>query len=318
MKALQFNDLLNNIKELTLPEREALSQLLGEVNEEQKVYDMIERRFKEQDCCPHCGEVKYYRHGFSHGLQRYRCQSCKTTFNALTGTPLARLRNKERWFSFLETIINANSVRYAAKKLEVSKTTSFLWRHRFLTFIKDDKATELSGITEADETYFLHSEKGNRNLNRKARKRGGKASKRGLSKQQVCVLVARDRTGNTTDFITGRGNMSAARLSKCLSPVLKKDAVLVSDGGRAFKRFAQDTGLTHEVVDASKKQRVRGAFHVQNINAYHSRLKNWIGQFNGVATKYLDSYLGWRRSLDCHKNITPELLLLSALGSFNS
>ena len=30
--------------------------------------------------------------------------------------------------------------------------------------------------------------------------------------------------------------------------------------------------------------------------------------FNGVATKYLESYLGWMRLLDREKNLTPERL----------
>jgi len=40
------------------------------------------------------------------------------------------------------------------------------------------------------------------------------------------------------------------------------------------------------------------AFHVQNVNAYDSRLKGWMQHFYRVATKYLDHYLGWRRWLD--------------------
>jgi hypothetical protein len=43
------------------------------------------------------------------------------------------------------------------------------------------KATKLQGIVEADETFFLYSEKGKRNLTRKPRTRGGKAEKCGLS-----------------------------------------------------------------------------------------------------------------------------------------
>jgi len=31
--------------------------------------------------------------------------------------------------------------------------------------------------------------------------------------------------------------------------------------------------------------------HIQNVNAYGSRFKQWLGRFNGVATKYLQSYL---------------------------
>ena len=35
-----------------------------------------------------------------------------------------------------------------------------------------------------------------------------------------------------------------------------------------------------------------------NVNAYHGRLKQWLNRFNGVATKNLPNYLGWRRALE--------------------
>jgi hypothetical protein len=41
-----------------------------------------------------------------------------------------------------------------------------------------------------------------------------------------------------------------------------------------------------------------GAWHIQNVNAYHGRLKTWMRRFNGVATSYLENYLGWFRALD--------------------
>jgi hypothetical protein len=39
-------------------------------------------------------------------------------------------------------------------------------------------------------------------------------------------------------------------------------------------------------------------FHIQHVNAYHSRLKDWMRRFKGVSTKYLANYLGWRRLLE--------------------
>jgi len=57
------------------------------------------------------------------------------------------------------------------------------------------KADHLSGIVELDETYFLESRKGERNLDREPRKRGGKASQRGISDEQTAVLIVRDRSG---------------------------------------------------------------------------------------------------------------------------
>jgi hypothetical protein len=41
-------------------------------------------------------------------------------------------------------------------------------------------------------------------------------------------------------------------------------------------------------------------FYIQNDNAYDSRLKGLMQRVNGVATQYLDSYLGGRRS--CERN----------------
>ena len=42
-----------------------------------------------------------------------------------------------------------------------------------------------------------------------------------------------------------------------------------------------------------------------NVNAYHSRLKQWLRRFNGVATKNLPHYLGWRRILETVDDTDP-------------
>ncbi len=77
----------------------------------------------------------------------------------------------------------------------VHPNTAFRWRHRFLSLPKEQQANHLAGIAEVDETYFLESQKGRKqSLGRAPRKRGGKASKRGLSDEQTAVLICRDRT----------------------------------------------------------------------------------------------------------------------------
>jgi transposase-like protein len=48
--------------------------------------------------------VRAIRHGHAHGLQRYRCRTCARTFNAFSGTPLARLRHKSRWLDYLDGV----------------------------------------------------------------------------------------------------------------------------------------------------------------------------------------------------------------------
>jgi transposase-like protein len=157
-----------------------------------------------------------------------------------------------------------------------------------------------AGIIEADETFFLESFKGKRGgLPRPPRHRGGSAAKRGLSREQIPVLVVRDRSGATTDAVLP--SLRAKHILPVLAAVVPPDAVLCSDGASAYRIFARNTGVRHEPIVAKAGQRVRdGAFHIQNVNAYDSRLKGWMRRFRGVATAYLPNYLGWRRMLERH------------------
>ncbi|PJJ19002.1 transposase-like protein [Janthinobacterium sp. 67] len=266
--------------------------------------------------CPACHSDHLHRHGHAHGLQRYRCVPCGRTFNALTGTALARLRHKTLWLAYANCLLASDSVRKAALQLGVHRNTTFRWRHRFLSLAKTDRPHGLHGIAEADELYLLESEKGSRTMTRPARRRGGHAHKRGISNEQVCILVARDRTGQTLDFVTGKGALTKAQLHHCLLPMIDKDVLLVTDGHAAYRAFAREAGISHHAVNLRAGIRVQGAAHVQNVNAYHSRLRQWLGPFHGVATRHLPNYLGWRWILDAGRIRSPETLLKATLGAF--
>ena len=54
--------------------------------------------------------------------------------------------------------------------------------------------------------------------------------------------------------------------------------------------------------------------HINNVNAYHSRLKAWLRRFHGVATRNLPNYLGWRRALEAFAEPNPQGWMLGALG----
>jgi hypothetical protein len=100
----------------------------------------------------------------------------------LTGTPLARLRKKECWLTYLQCVLESRTVRESARVVGVHRTTSFRWRHRFVPGAMRDRPDKLSAIVEADETYRLESQKGSRHLTRKPRKRGGVAKRRGTNR----------------------------------------------------------------------------------------------------------------------------------------
>jgi transposase-like protein len=263
--------------------------------------------------CPHCGCARKHRCGQASGLQRFRCLGCRRSHNALTGTPLARLRKKERWLAYLHTVLESRTVRDAARIVGVHRTTSFRWRHRFVPGAMRDRPKVLSAIVEADETYRLESQKGSRNLTRPPRTRGGVAKRCGINREHDCLLVARDRGGQTLDFHTGRGQVTAAQLHQCLKPVLPADVLLISDGAWSYRHFAAQAGITHEAVNVCGGVRSRGAIHIQNVNGWHSRFKSWLVRFRGVASRYLINYSGWQRILDGRRLTTPAHLLCAAV-----
>ncbi|SDA85448.1 ISXO2-like transposase domain-containing protein [Janthinobacterium sp. 551a] len=92
--------------------------------------------------------------------------------------------------------------------------------------------------------------------------------------------------------------------------------MLVTDGHAAYRAFAKEAGISHQAVNLRAGIRVQGAAHVQNVNAYHSRLRAWLRPFHGVATRYLPNYLGWRWILDARRICSPETLLKATLGAF--
>jgi hypothetical protein len=97
---------------------------------------------------------------------------------------------KEKWATQARALIDGLTTATAAKGCDVDYKTVFRWRHRFLKSLAGDKPAALSGIVESDETFILESFKDRRSdLPRKARKRGGKSDKHGLSAEQIPVIV---------------------------------------------------------------------------------------------------------------------------------
>lgn len=276
---------------------------------------VIEGRFAAGAPCPHCRSERAHRHGQANGLQRYRCRECRRTFNALSGTPLSGLHKREKWLGQAEALRDGRPLRAVAKDLGIHVGTAHRWRHRFLARPQAATPGALVGIAEVDETMFLLSFKGQRTLPRKARKRGGKSAKRGLSLEQVPVLVARDRAGVTADCVLKATD--AATLAAALKPFVPADVVLCTDGSSALAAAARQLGVEHHAVNLSAGVRVDGAWHIQNVNAYHSRLKTWVRKFNGVATRYLANYMGWFRTLDRESTngLKPSQWLALARGS---
>ena len=305
MKGEEFQALVGQLSTLSEGQRAALLGALSRATKPGEVIGLIETQFDADPHCGHCGSGLFRRWGINAGLKRYMCKDCARTYNALTGTALMSLKHRDRWLAYAKAMVDGVSLRTAAKRSRIDLTTAFRWRHRFLKAPKATKAAALKGIVEVDETFIRASAKGSKKLVGRTPRRRGTKPKPGLSSDDYdAVLIVRDRHGATTDYVMP--DLEGATFARLLKPVVAHDALLVSDGRAAYGQFADDAGLLHISLNASKGERVYGSYHIQNVNAYISRLKNWMRRFKGVASRYLESYLGWWRMIErLGETLTP-------------
>lgn len=129
-------------------------------------YNLLERHVQQLDnkqgICPHCGSLQYYKNGKDKNVQKYKCSTCKKCFTAYTGTWLAHIHKKHLLTSYLKLMKQGLSLDKIKVELQINKKTAFDWRHKINSSISDIEKESFKGITESDETFFLHSEKGSK------------------------------------------------------------------------------------------------------------------------------------------------------------
>ena len=264
----------------------------------------------KQGCCPHCKHLKYVKFGIDKGSQRYKCKSCSRSFTEYTGTWMAGLQHKDKIDDYLVLMLQEKSLDKIKVALSINKKTAFDWRHKILASLSENDKDDFTGITESDETFFLSSEKGMFVTNREPRKRGGKSKKRGVSNDQVAVIVTQDRKSGLDLTVATMGRLKKIDIEKAIgNRINPNQTILCSDAHVSYKGFAIDNKMEHHVLKAIIKQRVKNkVYHIQHVNSTHNRLKKWIDNtFWGVSTKYLQQYLNWYRIKEKIKNSNDKL-----------
>jgi transposase-like protein len=254
-------------------------------------------RFGSGLFCPRCGHKRVHRWGSYGWRRRYRCLGCRRTFSDFTGTPLAYLKRVELWPRFCSLILEVTTVRCAARRLGLHKSTSFRWRHLLLTALLDTESVRLQGRISVDAAWFPYSEKGARTLSRPPRR----SAFQGLSFQAdrpVWLLFACAESGESMATRIGASPPSFGSMHGALAGRIHVPATLLAQAGRAglVGRVASHLDLSFEAESARAVR--EWTERPEPARAQVLRLKRWMIRFHGVATKYLENYLVWFRLLD--------------------
>jgi transposase-like protein len=234
-------------------------------------YELLHIRGKELDnkqgACPRCSSLKYVKNGSSKGVKRYKCKACKRSFTSFTGTWLAHIHKKEKLIPYLKLMKLDLSLDKIKDELQINKKTALDWRHKISASISEIESDVFVGITESDETFFLHSNKGSKTLAVKARRRGKSIKTKGISDNQVAVIVSTDRKKTMNVKVACLGRITKTNITQAIGEMVVEQTILCSDGHASYKGFAKDNSIEHHILRANIKEYVKNKkFHIQHVD----------------------------------------------------
>jgi transposase-like protein len=269
-------------------------ELSGQLLEDAKKSIQRKRKIKP---CPHCKSLKAHRRGKQKGVQMYFCNDCHKWYSETSGTPLFDIKIKHKWQSYISCMEKGMSIKKIAKEIGISIQTSFNWRHKILSSLAQFEPEKLSHEVECDEMELALSNKGERNLKRKPRKRGTDF-KRNTGRSEVNtvqVVTAVQRNGEKILKAVESKRLTVAEIKKVFEKKLEENTVLITDKHPSYKGFAKENpNIKHKALLAKdhvdKKDKT---IHLQRVNNVHKQVKDFLKPFNGVSSKYLQNYLNW-------------------------
>lgn len=261
-----------------------ICQLIEQFGSEAKCFDyLIALRWPDGVTCPRCKSQKISR---ITKREQFDCDACRYQFSVRVNTifhdshlPLWK------WFLAVYMMVVAKkgvSANQLKRTIGVSYKTAWYLCHRIRKAMAELNTVKLGGTVEVDETYI-------------GGKREGKGHE-GKFDNKTMVMGALQRGGNIRLRVEHRGDRKTLR--KFVDDHVGGWAENIYTDEAAAYGDMSDFDTTHEKVDHSKEEWVRGDVHTNSIEGVWSLFKrSIIGSYHQVSAKHLDAYLDefeWR------------------------
>lgn len=223
--------------------------------------------------CPYCDSNSIIRRGKVKLIQRYTCKTCRRSFRATTATAIHHIHKKEMINKYLEALRLGLSVRKAASYVGISKNTSFVWRHKFLTTLAtspDPKENDIAiGAALLRMPYLdKSSQKTFEGTNAESQSLLLTGNKHIWLKKISCVH-------KTTDI--------ARIITQCVD-----HSFIAAQPDRLLTRALKQQDVAKYVLQKAQNRELR-----QYVAKTNNEISNWMGKFRGVSSKYLQHYWSW-------------------------
>lgn len=240
--------------------------------------------------CPRCGGMDRITKVKGGRMGLRRCGHCKREFTVKVGTVFESSHVAlHLWFQAAHLMAASKkgiSAHQLHRTLGVTYKTAWFMAHRLreaMTLLDYDEPF-LGGpgkAVEVDETYVGGKEK-NKPLSKRSKERIGGA----VGKQAVFTMVERGGRVRSMHLTT----VTAKTLRPILRAFVDDRSVLMTDDAGVYRKVDRD--FTHEVVNHSIEEYVRGNAHTNTVEGFFSILKRGImGTYHHVSQQHLHRYL---------------------------
>ncbi len=238
-------------------------------------------RWPNGPICPHCGVIgtHYALNGKAHRPGVYKCFACRSQFTVTVGTVFERSKVPlHQWMQAVYLICSSKkgcSSHQLQRTLDVQYKTAWFMNHRLREAMKSPGGIMGSGggTVEADETFI-------------GRKPGRKINRGYAHKEAIFSLV--ERNGNVRSFHVN--NVNAKTLKPIIQAQMSKEAHLMTDDAGQYSILGP-VSATHETVNHSAKEYVRGNVHTNTIEGFFSTFKRGMyGVYQHCSSHHLHRY----------------------------
>ena len=238
--------------------------------------------------CPSCGSSKIHKDGISKtkdSHQKFECNECGHRFTLMSKSIFNSMKISFNQLTLYITLMTFNVPLTMCEELcDISHPTAMLWRKKIFSTINNyQENIILKDTIWIDEFYIydysiLHED--------------GYKQKRGLSKDQLCLVAAIDCYKNIVIRICGHGKPSSKRIKKTLASHIKSGSCIYHDGENSHNELIKDLDCESRVFIANPKN----PEYIKNmalINNLCSWIRRYLFRFIGMDINNLESYLNW-------------------------
>ena len=275
-------------KILPPPEGLTLDAIQSHFSTDEQAREYLESvRWEHGRYCPHCGNADEKRiYAITANVAKkvraglFECAECDKQFTVTVGTIFEDTKIPLRKWLVAWYLLCASKKGISALQIQRmlglgSYRTAWFMMHRIRYALRNPSFSDkLSGTIEADETYIGGTVRG---------------VKRGYRGNKTPVVALVERNGRARSMVIE--HITGANLRQALNEHVDRKSRLMTDERPAYKgpghRFK-----SHEAVNHSAGEYVRGDVHTNTVEGYFSILKRGIvGTFHHIEGPYIPQYL---------------------------